>query len=360
MRKAMGLAKKGLGWVNPNPMVGAVLVKDGRIIGKGYHEYFGGPHAEVNAINNSSESVEGATLYVTLEPCTHQGKTPPCAPLIMEKGIGRVVIGMADPNPKVKGKGIDFLLSKGIVVQSGLLEDEISRINEIFLNYITTSIPFTILKTAMTLDGKIATITNASRWISGEQSRKYVHELRQKVSGLLIGVDAVIYDDPLLNVRRGKKKSKDPLKIVADTRCRIPLESKALTQNPQLTILATTELAEKSKLQEIRRLGAQTMICPVKNNKVDLVFLVHSLGVMGIDSILIEGGSTLAFSALTDGIVDKVVSFISPKILGGKMSPTPVGGKGIEKMNQAIQVSDWKIKRSGEDILIEGYIRNSA
>lgn len=357
MRKAMGLAKKGLGWVNPNPMVGAVLVKDGKIIGEGYHEYFGGQHAEVNAINNSRESVEGATLYVTLEPCTHHGKTPPCAPFIVEKGIRSVVIGMADPNPKMKGTGIDFLSSKGIVVQSGVLKDEISRINEVFIKFITTGIPFCILKTAMTLDGKIATITNASRWISGEQSRKYVHELRQQVSGLLIGVDTVIYDDPLLNARRGKKKSKDPLKIIADTRCRIPLESKVLTHNPQLTILATTELADKSKLREISRLGAQTMICPVKNNKVDLAFLVHSLGIMGIDSILIEGGSTLAFSALTDRIVDKVTSFISPKILGGKMSPTPVGGEGIKKMNQAIQVSDWKIRRSGEDILIEGYIR---
>ena len=359
MRKAMGLAKKGLGWVNPNPMVGAIIVKDGRIIGEGYHEYFGGPHAEVNAINKATESIEGATLYVTLEPCTHQGKTPPCAPLIVEKRIRRVVIGMSDPNPKVKGTGIDFLSSKGIVVQSGVLENEISRINEIFIKFITTGIPFCILKTAMTLDGKIATITNASRWISGEKSRKYVHELRHQVSGLLIGVNTVIYDDPLLNTRRGKNKSKDPLKIIADTRCRIPLESKALTHNPQLTVLATTELADKSKLREISRLGAQTMICPVKNNKVDLAFLVHSLGIMGIDSILIEGGSTLAFSALTDGIVDKVTSFISPKILGGRMAPTPVGGEGIEKMNQAIRISDWKIRRSGEDILIEGYIINS-
>jgi diaminohydroxyphosphoribosylaminopyrimidine deaminase / 5-amino-6-(5-phosphoribosylamino)uracil reductase len=359
MRRAISLAKKGTGWVNPNPMVGAVLVKDDRIIGEGYHEFFGAPHAEVNAINNAWEPVEGATLYVTLEPCIHHGKTPPCAPFIAEKGISMVFIGTSDPNPKVNGKGIEYLLSKGIKVQSGILDEEIKRINEVFIKFMTTGIPFCILKSAMTLDGKIATITNASRWISGEQSRRFVHELRQQVSGVMVGVDTVIYDDPLLNTRRGNKKSKDPLKIITDTKCRIPLESKALTHNPQLTILATTDLADKSKVKEIERLGAQILICPLKNDMVDLAFLVNSLGIMGIDSILIEGGSMLAFSALKERIVDKVTSFISPKILGGKLAPTPVGGEGIDKMNNAINVVDWKVRKSGEDILIEGYISNS-
>jgi len=359
MRMAIALAKKGAGWVNPNPMVGAVLVKDGRIIGKGYHQFFGGPHAEINAISNATETVEGATLYVTLEPCTHQGKTPPCAPLIVEQGIRKVIIGMDDPNPIVKGTGIEYLLSKGITVHTGMLRNEISRMNEAFGKFIQTGIPFCNLKTAMTLDGKIATITNASRWISGEKSRRYVHELRQQVSGILVGADTIIYDDPLLNTRRGRKRSKDPLKIIADTRCRIPLESKVLTHNPQLTILATTELAEKSKIREINRLGAQTLICPVKKNKVDLVFLVESLGKMGIESILIEGGSTLAFTALKEKIVDKVTSFISPKLLGGKLAPTPVGGEGIKKMNDAINISGWKFRRMGEDILVEGYIKNN-
>jgi diaminohydroxyphosphoribosylaminopyrimidine deaminase/5-amino-6-(5-phosphoribosylamino)uracil reductase len=358
MRKAINLAKKGAGWVNPNPMVGAVLVKDGRIIGEGYHEFFGGPHAEVNAINSATESVDGATLYVTLEPCTHHGKTPPCAPLLREKEITRIVIGISDPNPEVNGKGIQYLLSEGIVVETGVLEKEITRMNEAFIKFTTTGTPFCILKTAMTLDGKIATVSNASKWISGEQSRKYVHELRQQVSGLMVGVDTVIYDDPLLNTRRSNKKSKDPLKIITDTRCRIPMESKALTCNPQLTILATTDLADKTKLKEIERLGCQIIICPVKDDKVDLAFLVQSLGIMGIDSILIEGGSMLAYSALTEQIVDKVTNFISPKILGGKLAPTPVGGEGIGMMNDAIQVLDWKIRKIGEDFLIEGYIKN--
>jgi len=357
MRKAISLAKKGAGWVNPNPMVGAVLVKDGRIIGEGYHEFFGGPHAEVNAINNARETIEGATLYVTLEPCAHHGKTPPCAPVIVEKGITGVIVGMSDPNPKVSGKGIEYLSSKGIVVQTGILEDEITRMNEVFIKFITTGIPFCILKTAMTLDGKTATITQESKWISGEQSRRYVHELRQQTSGLMVGVATVIYDDPLLNTRRRNKKNKDPLKIIADTRCRIPLKSKVLTFNPQLTILATTDLADKLKCKEIERLGAQTIICPLKNDKVDLAFLVRSLGIMGIDSILIEGGSMLAYSALTEQIVDKVTNFISPKILGGKLAPTPVGGNGIEKINDAIKVAGWKMRKSGEDLLIEGYIK---
>ena len=358
MRIAVALARKGAGWVNPNPMVGAVLVKDGRIIGRGYHQFFGGSHAEINAIKNTTESVAGATLYVTLEPCNHQGKTPPCAPLIVEKGIHTVIIGMNDPNPLVNGSGIEYFLSKGIAVRTGVLEIEISQMNEAFRKFIQTGIPFCNLKTAMTLDGKIATITNASRWISGEKSRRYVHELRQQSSGLMVGVDTIIYDDPLLNTRRGRRKSKDPLRIIADTRCRIPLTSKVLTHDPQLTIVATTAMAEKSRIREIERLGAQTLICPVKNNMVDLVFLVKSLGMMGIDSVLIEGGSTLAFTAITEGIVDKVTSFISPKILGGKLAPTPIGGEGIPGMNDAVAVSDWKFRRMGEDILVEGYFKN--
>ena len=357
MRLAIALARKGAGWVNPNPMVGAVLVKKGKIIGKGYHRFFGGPHAEINAIDNAGGSVEGATLYVTLEPCTHLGKTPPCAPVICDNGIRNVVIGMKDPNPVVHGSGIEYLREKGIRVTAGVLEKEILKLNESYVKFIGKGMPFCNLKTAMTLDGKIATITNASRWISGERSRRYVHELRQQSTALLVGIDTVIYDDPLLNTRRGRMKSKDPLKIIADSRCRIPLEAKVMAYNPQLTIIATTEMADKSKIRDIERLGAQILICPLKNNKVDLEYMVSSLGMMGIDSILIEGGSTLAFHAIKAGIVDKVTSFISPKILGGKTAPTPIGGDGIDNMEDALKISDWRFRRMGEDILVEGYIR---
>ena len=358
MKRAITLAFRGKGWVNPNPMVGAVIVKNGKIIGEGYHEYFGGAHAEVNAFNKATEEVEGAVLYVTLEPCSFFGKTPPCAPLIAEKGIQKVVIGIMDPNPKMNGSGVAYLRSKGIEVMIGVMEDAVRKINETFIKFITTGIPFTILKTAMTLDGKIATVTNASQWISGELSRKYVHEMRQQISGIMVGVNTIIYDDPLLNTRRKGKKNKDPLKIVADTHGRIPLESKVLKHNPQFTILATTELAEKSKLNEIERTGAQTIICPLKEGKVDLAFLMKALGTMGLDSILIEGGSSIAFSAFTEGLIDKVFSFISPKILGGKNAPTPVGGQGIENMKEAIQIRNWKMRKVGEDFLIEGEVNN--
>ena len=356
MRRAISLAKRGGGWVNPNPLVGAVIVKDGEIIGEGYHEYFGGAHAEVNAFKKSIKPVDGAILYVTLEPCSFEGKTPACVPLIVEKGISSVIIGMVDPNPKVNGIGIEYLRSAGISVTVGILEKEIRLLNESFIKLITSAKPFTILKTAMTLDGKIATVTKASKWISGDLSRKYVHELRHNVSGILVGSNTVIDDDPMLNARRKGKNNKDPLKIIADTHSRIPLRSKVFLYNPQLTIVATTELAEKSKLKEIERTGAQTLVCPLKNGKVDLLYLINALGAMELDSLLIEGGGNIAFSALSEGIVDKVISFIAPKIFGGKNAPTPVEGQGIAKIEEAILIKNWKMKKLGEDFLVEGYI----
>lgn len=356
MKRAISLAKRGAGWVNPNPLVGAVLVKDDCIIGEGYHEYFGGNHAEVNALKGiSPDLVNGSTLYVTLEPCAHEGKTPPCANLIAEKKIARVVIGMADPNPLVNGKGLSLLQSAGIITEVGLMEPQVREMNEVFIKYIQTKLPFVLLKTAMTLDGKIATVTNASRWITGEPSRKMVHALRQHLSAVMVGVNTVEYDDPLLNIRL-KGTCRNPLKVIADTKGRIPLEAKVLVNDPQLTIIATTENADPLKLKQIERTGAQLLICPLKNGKVDLGFVMRSLGTMGIDSVMIEGGSTLAFSALQAGIVDKVVNFIAPKILGGDSAPTAVGGVGIEKMENAIRLSHMKTRKVGEDLMIEGWI----
>lgn len=359
MQRAISLAKRGMGWVNPNPMVGAVLVKDGLIIGEGFHEYFGGPHAEVNALRSvkepSDETIAGATLYVTLEPCSHEGKTPPCAKLIAEKKITRVVIGMADPNPLVNGSGISFLKSEGIAVEVGLMEQRIRELNEVFTKFITTGMPFVVLKTAMTLDGKIATVTNASRWITGEPSRNLVHRMRQQLSAVMVGVDTVLYDDPLLNIRL-KGSWKNPLKVIADTQGRIPLESKVLINDPQLTIVATTRLADPEKLKNIERAGAQVLICPVKDHKADLRFVMKSLGTMGIDSVMIEGGSTLAFSVLQERLVDKVVSFMAPKILGGASAPTAVGGSGIASMDKAINLVNLRTRKVGNDLMIEGWI----
>jgi len=360
MKRAISLAKRGAGWVNPNPMVGAVLVKEDRIIGEGFHEYFGGAHAEVNAIASVPEainaSVAGSTLYVTLEPCAHQGKTPPCVRLVAEKNIARVVIGMADPNPLVNGQGIGYLRSHGITVEVGLLEPKLRELNEIFLKYIQTGLPFVVLKSAMTTDGKIATVTNASRWITGEPSRKLVHRFRQQLSAVMVGVDTVLFDDPLLNIRL-KGTWKNPFKIIADTHCRISPEAKVLTNDPQLAILATTRLADKEKLKNIERAGVQVIICPLKEERVDLGFLMQSLGTMGIDSVMIEGGSTLAFSALKDGLVDKVISFIAPKIIGGSGAPTPVGGTGISSMEDAINLVNMRSRKIGNDFMLEGWIK---
>ena len=358
MKRALKLAPAGEGWVNPNPLVGAVLVKDGQVIGEGYHEHFGGPHAEVNAIASAQSSTEGSTLYLTLEPCIHQGKTPPCAPLIVEKGITRVVIAITDPNPLVNGKGADYLRKHGIQVDTGIMENVAARQNEVFIKYITTGLPFVILKTAMTLDGKIATVTNASRWITGETSRRFVHRMRNRYSAVMVGIDTVIYDDPLLNCRLNIKEKRDPLKVIVDSKLRLPLQAKVLANEPQLALVATTEQASPGKIKEVERTGAQVIICPESNGRVDLVYLVRTLGALGIDSIMIEGGSTLAFSALQAGLIDKVVSFVAPKLLGGEKAPSPLGGLGIENMEDAVRITDWSVSKMKDDLRIEGWIQN--
>jgi diaminohydroxyphosphoribosylaminopyrimidine deaminase/5-amino-6-(5-phosphoribosylamino)uracil reductase len=357
MKRALALAAKGEGFVSPNPLVGAVLVKDGRIIGEGWHKQFGKPHAEVNAIDNSTESPEGATLYVTLEPCSHEGKTAPCSSLIIKSGISRVVSGMQDPNPLVNGKGLELLKSHGIDVTPYCLESECLKLNEVFCKYITTHEPFVVFKYAMTMDGKIATVDNASRWITGEESRKIVHRMRNRISSVMVGVDTVIYDNPLLNVRLKGRKCRSPLKIVADTCLRIPMDAKLLANEPHLCIIAATDRADRKKVLELRRRGAEVIICPVKDNHVDLGFLFRQLGKMEIDGILLEGGSTLAFSALKDGLVDKVVAFIAPKILGGASAPTPVGGEGIAVMEKALYLKRMSIHRVKGDLMVEGYLK---
>ena len=359
IRRAIALAKRGIGWVNPNPLVGAVVVKNGRIIGEGYHAFFGGPHAEINAIENASESVKDATLYVTMEPCSHQGKTPPCTEPIISKGIRRVVASMKDPNPLVNGNGLKILADAGIEVKSGTEEAAVLKMNEHFVKYIVTGLPFCMMKTAMTLDGKIATVENASKWISGENSRRYVHELRQKYSAVMVGINTVLYDDPMLNVRMIRKKKKNPLKVIVDSTGKIPLEAHVLKMNPQLVIIAATDKIEIMKKRDLERMGVQVIICPLKDGKVDLGYLMVCLGKMGIDSVLLEGGSTIAFSALMDGIVDKLICFIAPKIIGGAGAPSPVGGTGLSGMDDAISVKDWKFRKMGSDIVIEGYIKQN-
>jgi diaminohydroxyphosphoribosylaminopyrimidine deaminase/5-amino-6-(5-phosphoribosylamino)uracil reductase len=358
MRRALELSKKAVGFVNPNPMVGAVIVKDNKIIGEGCHEYFGGPHAEVNAFANAKEDVEGATMYVTLEPCSHYGKTPPCAHAIVKNKIAKVVIGMIDPNPIVAGRGIEILRSNGIEVTTGIIHKEIEKTNEIFIKYITKNEPFCIMKTAMTLDGKIATSIGDSKWISNEKSREYVHELRHMVSGIMVGIGTVLKDDPELTTRRAGKISLNPIRIIIDSKAKIPLGAKVLQCDEKTkTIIVTTKFAEGTKIEAIKQKGAEVIVTPGKNNRVDLNYLMRVLGEIGIDSILLEGGSTLNYSALEEGIVDKVITFISPKMFGGTSSKTPVGGKGIEHVKDSILLTDTEVTRFNEDIMIEGYIK---
>ncbi|MEG0772212.1 bifunctional diaminohydroxyphosphoribosylaminopyrimidine deaminase/5-amino-6-(5-phosphoribosylamino)uracil reductase RibD [Clostridium sp.] len=358
MKRALDLAKLGIGFTNPNPLVGAVIVKDGKVIGEGYHEVYGSHHAEVNAFKNATDDVKGATMYVTLEPCSHYGKTPPCAMAIVEKGIKKVVIGLKDPNPLVSGKGIKILEDAGIEVVTGVLEEDGRELNEVFLKYITTKTPFCVMKTAMTLDGKIATYTGDSKWITGESSRKYVHELRHKLSGIMVGIGTIIVDDPMLTTRLDKIKGSDPVRIVIDSTGKIPLDAKVLNlhSNAQ-TIIATTEKANADKIKSLKEKGAEVIVTPLKSNGVDLSYLMGVLGEMKIDSILLEGGSKLNYSALEEGIVDKVNAFIAPKIIGGDNAKTPVGGNGKEYMREAITLSDIKIHNFHEDIMIEGYIK---
>ncbi len=358
MKRATQLAKKGEGFVRPNPLVGAVIVKNGEIIGEGFHEYFGGAHAEINAFKNSIDDVSGSTMYVTLEPCSHFGKTPPCAEAIIKHGIKKVVIGLLDPNPLVSGRGIALLESSGIEVVTGVLEDECRKLNEVFLKYIETKIPFVTLKYAMTLDGKISSYTGDSRWISNASSRQYVHKLRHKNSAIMVGIGTVIKDNPSLNTRLEDVDSLDPVRIIVDTKGRIPLDSKLFNlKSNAKTIIATTNLIKEDKLNDLKDKNISVMICPLDNDQVDLNFLLKALGKEDIDSILLEGGSELNFNMLKNNLVDKVITFVAPKIIGGVSAKTPVGGLGIELMKDSILLENISYKTFDEDICIEGYVK---
>jgi diaminohydroxyphosphoribosylaminopyrimidine deaminase / 5-amino-6-(5-phosphoribosylamino)uracil reductase len=357
MRMAIELAKKGVGKVNPNPMVGAVIVKDEKVIGEGYHEEYGKAHAEVNAFSSLIEESKGATLYVTLEPCSHYGKTPPCVDKIIENKIAKVVVGALDPNPLVAGRGIKKLKDAGIDVVTSVLEEECKKVNEVFMKYIVEKKPFVVLKTAMTLDGKISTSSGESKWITNEKSRKEIHKLRNKLSAIMVGVNTVIKDNPELTCRL--EGGRNPIRIIVDSTLRIPMESKVVIDKLARTIVATTELANKDRVLDLKKLGVEVIIIKAKNERVDLQSLMVELGKLNIDSILLEGGSTLSFSALEDKIVDKIQAYIAPKIIGGEKSKTPVGGKGIEKLSNAIMLENMKVISVGRDLLIEGYLKGA-
>ncbi|MDH4101157.1 MAG: bifunctional diaminohydroxyphosphoribosylaminopyrimidine deaminase/5-amino-6-(5-phosphoribosylamino)uracil reductase RibD [Nitrospirota bacterium] len=356
MRRALTLARRGQGKTSPNPLVGAVVVKKGLIVGEGYHQRAGGPHAEVIALEGAGKKAAGATLYISLEPCCHTGKkTPPCTGAIIASGVKRVVVAMKDPNPKVSGRGIQQLRDAGIEVSVGTLGPEAQRLNEIFRKYITTGTPFVRLKIAETLDGKIATASGESQWITGEAARKHGHRLRSWSDAILVGVNTVIHDDPLLTVRSVKGKA--PLRIVVDSTLRTPVTAKIVAENPVNTIIASTSAAPPQKVQSLRERGVEVLTVEDEAGKVSLPALMKALGERGITSVLIEGGAEIAAAALKSGIVDRVFFFIAPKIMGGLNSKAAIGGDSPKALSQAVSLVNVSARRIGDDFLVEGDIK---
>ena len=345
MALALKLAKKGN--PSPNPKVGAVVVENGKVIGKGYHKKAGEPHAEVNALQGIT--AEGATLYVNLEPCSHYGKTPPCTQMIIKSGIKRVVCAMRDPNPLVRG--IEELRENGIEVEVGLMEAEARKLNEKFIKYTEKKIPFVTVKCAVSLDGKIASNSGDSKWITNEKSRRYAHRLRGEYDAILVGINTVLQDDPGLRAENenGNEK-KDPLRIIVDSTLRTPVDAKVLSDSNVL--IATTEQYNREK-REILEKKAEIWVCG--NQKVDLKELIKKLGREGITSVFIEGGSEVNASAVKEKIVDKFLFFVAPKLITGRNAKGPIGGEGIETMDNIILLKDITVKRFDDDILVEAY-----
>jgi diaminohydroxyphosphoribosylaminopyrimidine deaminase/5-amino-6-(5-phosphoribosylamino)uracil reductase len=351
MELAMELAGRGRGKVNPNPLVGAVIVKNGEIIGMGYHEAYGELHAERKALASCHQSPEGATLYVTLEPCCHFGKTPPCTDAIIENKISRVVIGTLDPNPLVMGKGMEKLVEKGITVITGVLEEACQEMNAIFFHFIKTARPFVLMKYAMTMDGKIATFSGKSKWITGETARAAVHETRNDYSGIMVGINTILQDDPLLTCRI--EGGQDPVRIICDTHLRIPLSSRIVETARKIPTYLATASRDENKIKRLKTMSCRILAVPKDGNQLNLNELMNQLGAEKIDSILLEGGGTLNFSALAAGIVNRLQVYVAPKIFGGASAKTPVEGQGVEDPREAFRFDHRKIKIFGEDILLE-------
>lgn len=358
MQYAIRLAEQGTGWVNPNPKVGAVIVKDGRIIGEGYHRRYGELHAERNAIASLKESAEGAVLYVTLEPCCHHGKTPPCTEAVLESGIKKVVIGSRDPNPLVSGKGASWLRERGIVVEEDVLREQCDRLNPAFFHHITTGKPYVVMKYAMTLDGKIASRTGASRWITGDAAREHVHRLRGDYAAIMAGIGTVLADDPMLNCRM--EGAHQPLRVIVDTHLRLPLESRICNSADQYpTVVACGEdisvgTAGK-RAHWLREKGIRVVSFPKSDRReaVDLRALTEWLGSEKIDSVLVEGGGTIHEAALEAGIVNHVCAYLAPKLLGGAKAITPVEGLGAETPDRAALLENLSLTQLGADLLLE-------
>lgn len=354
MRLALQLAQRGAGQVNPNPMVGAVIVKEGRVIGQGWHEKFGGLHAERNALAQCKESPEHATLYVTLEPCCHHGKTPPCTDAILQAGISKVVIGSSDPNPLVAGKGVEILREHGISVIEGVEKQACDQLNAPFFHFIQHKTPYGILKYAMTLDGKIATHTGASQWITGEAAREQVHRDRNRYAAIMVGVGTVCTDNPLLTCRL--QGGRNPIRIICDSKLRTPLTARVVQTAQEIPTILATCVEQGTHTQPYQAAGCEVLTIPAKNGHVDLQILMQQLGQRGIDSVLVEGGATLNWSALQAGVIHRVQAYIAPKLFGGEQAKSPIGGLGVNHPNQAFRLTEPHITAFGDDFLFESEV----
>ena len=354
MALALELAERGAGWTCPNPMVGAVIVKDGRIIGQGYHQRCGALHAEREALAACQSDPCGATLYVTLEPCCHQGRQPPCVDAILAAGIRRVVVGCTDPNPLVGGRGIALLREHGVEVAVGVMEEACRELNRFFFHYILTHRPYVVMKYAMTMDGKIAAYTGDAKWITGEGAREHVHRLRHRCRGILVGVGTVLADDPMLNCRL--PGGRDPVRIICDTHLRTPLTARVVTTAGEIpTLLATCETAPE-RCRPYEAAGCRVLTLPAREGRVDLGALLDQLGRLEMDSLLLEGGGTLNWTALEQGLVQSVCAYLAPKLLGGAGAKTPVEGTGVPSPEQAFLLKNTRLQQLGEDFLLESEV----
>jgi diaminohydroxyphosphoribosylaminopyrimidine deaminase/5-amino-6-(5-phosphoribosylamino)uracil reductase len=359
MRMTLRLARRGLGRTSPNPCVGAVIVRRGEIVGRGHHERAGGPHAEIEAIRDAGDLCRGATLVVNLEPCPTHGRTPPCVPAIDAAGIRRVVAAMRDPNPAVSGRGFAGLRRRGIEVTVGVLEAEAARLNEAYAKYVTTRLPFVLLKAAMTLDGKIASRTGESKWIGSPAARAHVHRLRSEYDAVMVGVGTVVADDPTLTAYLLKGSGRrDPLRVIVDSNAHTPPEAAAIVGGEPGCIVATTRRAPKSRLARLRQAGAEVLQCRAdRDGHVALRDLIARLGEREITSVMIEGGGETAAAALAAGAVDKLLFVVAPKVLGGAGAKTPVEGRGIARLADAVALEISRVRRVGRDVMIEAYVK---
>jgi len=355
MQLALELAATAKGNTNPNPCVGAVLVKDGVIVGTGLHRKAGEPHAEVHAFNMAGEHAVGATLYVTLEPCSHYGKTPPCANLVKESGVSRVVVAAMDPNPSVAGRGINLLKESGIEVEVGLLEQEALKLNERFIHNMLNNKPFVISKFAMTLDGKIATHNGHSKWITSEEARLQVHKLRHEIDGILVGVGTVVADDPMLTTRLPHREGKNPVRIILDSELKTPLKAKVVDTSEAQTIIVCGQEVDETKLKQLKEKGVEILSVSKTEYGLNLHEMLDELYKIGITDLLVEGGAEINGSFLRSRLINKFLVYMAPKILGGRNSKSPFAGIDIDHVDEGLQLEIDSIEQLGPDLCITAY-----